>query len=257
MPSPACRAAAALLLTIAAASACQRDAARAPERAVVDREVGEPVPEAPPGEVQPPARPVDPDADLVVVVGERLSLYSIDTPDSLGGLYRVHYRVLQRLHGRDDGPQVAFETYEHLGEPRQLGYTHALLFLRRDGANLVEVADYPVFAARGGGWAGCAPEFEMDARRRATGPARAVAGIFAGEASYEVLLPAQPGVRDLKDFKVDGRRVRCLTGTPVQALYELNKDILATGTTPRALAPEQIPLLKVDEAPPAAGRTGG
>lgn len=237
------RAAAALLLTIAAATACQRDAAKTPEPAAA------PAP-------APAVRPVDPVADLVVVVGERLSLDRIDAPDSLGSVYRVRYRVLQRFHGRDDAPQVEFEIYEHFGEPRQLGYTHALLFLRRDGAKLVEVADYPVFAARGGGWAGCAPEFEMDARRRRTGPARAVAGVFAGEASYTVSPPAQPGVRDPKDFQVDGDRVRCLTGTPAQALYELNQDILATGRAPDALTPEQLRALKVDPAPPPAAEGG-
>ncbi|MBN7138534.1 hypothetical protein A7A76_05315 [Lysobacter enzymogenes] len=231
------RAGAALLLTIAATAACQRDAARTPEPAVAQAPV---------------ARPVDPDADLVVVVGERLALDSIDKPDSLGGGYRARYRVLQRLHGRGDGPEVEFEFYQHLGEPHQLGFPHALLFLRRDGANLREVAHYPVFAARGGGWAGCAPVLEMEARRRKD-RAQARPGVFAGEASYTEWLPPQPGAYPAKDFQVDGNRIRCLTGTPVQALYELNKDILATGLGPDSLTPEQVQALTLPVAPAAPG----
>ncbi|MBO7941734.1 hypothetical protein JTP77_038435, partial [Streptomyces sp. S9] len=93
-------------------------------------------------------------------------------------------------------------------------------FLRRDGANLLEVTHYPVFAARGGGWAGCAPVFEMEARRRKD-RAQAVPGVFAGEASYTEWLAPESGAYPAKDFQVDGNRIRCLTGTPAQALYEL------------------------------------
>jgi hypothetical protein len=201
---------------------------------------------APPqvGTVVAPSPPVaasalDPDRDLVVLVGERVALDEIDDPDSLGGDYRARYRVLEWLHGHQDGAMVEFGFHQHLGEPHLLGFTHSLLFLRRDGDRLLEVAHYPVFAARGGGWAGCAPVFEMEARRRKS-RAQAVAGVFAGEASYTEWLAPDPSAYPAKHFQVSGNRIRCLTGTPVQALYALNKDILETGVRPSSLTPEQV-----------------
>lgn len=218
------------------------------------REPAAPQADAAPLPAAPAAAPaLDPVADLVVAVGERISLESMAAQDDeWGGRYRARYRVEQWLHGRDQRAELEFDFHQHLGEPELLGFAHALLFLRREGAGLVEVAHYPVFAARGGGWAGCAPVSQMEARRR-TDRAVAVPNAFAGEAAYTQWLPPEPGSYPARDFQLDGKRIRCLTGTPVQALYELNQDILATGLGPDSLTPEQVQALTLPVAPAAPG----
>lgn len=232
------RTVAVLLFALTTLSACTRQAATPPTPGIASPEP--PVAAAP-----------DPQADLVVVVGERVALDDIQDPDSLGGGYRARYRVLERFHGRQEGPMVDFEFYQHLGEPHLLGFSHALLFLRRDGDRLSEVAHYPVFAARGGGWAGCAPASEMEARRRKD-RARAVPGVFAGEATYTEWVAPNPSAYPAEHFRISENRIRCLTGTPAQELYALNKHILETGVGPNSLTPEQVEAITVPVVQPAA-----
>ncbi|MGJ7901189.1 hypothetical protein [Lysobacter sp. 1R34A] len=220
--------------------------------AACSREISVPHAEVTAAPPEPAAAPVpEPNAELVVVVGERVALDAVDDPSSLGGGYRARYRVLEQFRGRQVGPMVEFDFHQHIGEPHLLGFTHALLFLRRDGGRLLEVAHYPVFAARAGGWAGCAPVFEMEARQRKD-RAQAVRGVFAGEASYTEWLAPEPSAYPAEHFQVSGNRIRCLTGTPAQELSALDEDILETGARPTSLTPEQVEAVTLPMVQPTA-----
>ncbi|MEH6419446.1 hypothetical protein [Pseudomonas sp. CGJS7] len=197
-----------------------------------------------------------PAADFVVVVGERLSLESVRDDKSLDLRYKARYRVEQLIHGRHADPTIEFELYRHTDEPELSGFPHALLFLRRDGDRWLEALHYPVFRARQGGWAGCAPRTQYDAKRRA-GRADARPDVFAEQASFtETRIwarSAEPVVSD--DFRLHGDQVTCLTGTPVQALYEANKDALQSPEPSPAPSGGEVeaPVVPVvPVAPPAA-----
>ena len=65
-------------------------------------------------------------------------------------------------------------------------------------------------------------------------------------------MPPNPSDYPAEHFRISQNRIHCLTGTPVQELYALNKHILETGAGPNSLTPEQVEAVTLPVVEPAA-----
>lgn len=171
--------------------------------------------------------------DLLVFVGERVSVKRFEPvlgPNELlmDAAFKARFRIRQVLHGSYRGEVVAFEAYDHYGWPGFSGVANSLLFVSRVGDTYYQhkYQYYPVFRTADGGWAGCGPVGENDARaRRGVAEARPIA--FA-EAAFHPLREEWSSATRRKlfarrHFRLVGDRAYCLSGTPVQELFEAKK----------------------------------
>ncbi|MGN7918824.1 hypothetical protein [Lysobacter antibioticus] len=171
--------------------------------------------------------------NLIVFVGEKLSVEQFGPvlgKDVLlmDAAFKAKYRVEQLVYGEYDGDTIEFEAYDHHGVPPFSRFPHALLFVSRDGNRLYhqKYQYYPVFRAPSGAWFGCGPVGERDSEdRRGIAEARPIP--WDSDAYH----PLEPGwsSKDRRKlfarehFRIDGDKAYCLTGSPVDELFEVKK----------------------------------
>lgn len=170
---------------------------------------------------------------LLVFVGERISVKRFEPvlgPDELlmDAAFKAKFRIRQVLHGSYRGEFVAFQAYDHYGWPGFSGVANSLLFVSRVGDTYYQhkYQYYPVFRTADGGWAGCGPVGESDElARRGVAEARPIA--FAEAAFHPVPEGWSSDMRRKRfarrHFRLVGDRAYCLSGTPVQELFEAKK----------------------------------
>src|ERR1700674_563930 len=105
-----------------------------------------------------PEEKLDAKRDLIVFVGKKLNV--IEQPaeeNSLDGKFEARFRILQRVFGRYDEPEITFTVYDHYGEPGFAKYDTVLMFVSRfEGKFYHEKYQFfPVYPTADGRWAGC------------------------------------------------------------------------------------------------------
>ncbi|ALN82178.1 hypothetical protein LA76x_4062 [Lysobacter antibioticus] len=171
--------------------------------------------------------------NLIVFVGEKLSVEQFEPVREknvilMDAVFKARYRVEQLVYGEYDGETIEFEAYDHYGVPPFSGFPHALLFVSRDGNRFYhqKYQFYPVFHTASGAWFGCGPVGESDLRDR-EGIAEAKPMPWSSDA-YHPLKPewSSKDRRKLfarEHFRIDGDKAYCLTGSPVDELFEVKK----------------------------------
>jgi len=170
---------------------------------------------------------------LLVFVGEKISVdqFKPELPPNMvlmDAVFKAKFRVLQVVYGRHEGGMIEFDAYDHFGVPGFAEYPHSLLFVSRADDRFVQVKyQYvPVFRTRSGEWNSCGPIRERD-DQGSRHLARAQPVAFAEEA-YLRLSPDRPRELDARrysrrDFRIEGDRAYCLTGSPLHELFEFKK----------------------------------
>lgn len=175
----------------------------------------------------------EPEENLIVFVGEKISVEQFEPvlgPNTIrvDGAFKAKFRIKQMVYGHYDGEIIEFEAYDHYGVPAFAGFAHSLLFVSRHDGKLYhqKYQFYPVFLNRSGVWAGCGPVGESDTKDR-----RGIAWARPMRFGPEAYLPLgehwwdYPTPREFsrRDFRLDEDKAYCLTGTPVQDLFEVKK----------------------------------
>ncbi|MEI2431104.1 hypothetical protein RDV84_13285 [Lysobacter yananisis] len=170
---------------------------------------------------------------LLVFVGEKISVaeFKPELPPNtvmMDAVFKAKFRVRQVVYGRYDDGVIEFDAYDHFGVPGFAEYPHSLLFVLRqdDGFVQLKYQYVPVFRTRSGEWNGCGPVRNRDDQGRSY-LAKAQPVAFAEEA-YLRLSPERPRELDAKsyprrDFRIEGDRAYCLTGSSLRELFELKK----------------------------------
>lgn len=181
-----------------------------------------------------PAQADPPEENLIVFVGERLSVERLPRPPDPNTLmmdegFKAKFRIKQLVYGRYDGEIIEFKAYDHYGRPGFDNYPHSLLFVSREDGKLYQqkYQFYPVFRGRSGDWAGCAATNPREAGDR-RGIATAGPVGFGRDAFYPL---DRQRMKELKargwfaqpDFRIEGDKAYCLTGTSVHKLFEVKK----------------------------------
>jgi hypothetical protein len=101
---------------------------------------------------------LDAKRDLIVFVGKKLSVTEQPAEeDSLDGKFEARFRVLRRVFGHYDKPEITFTVYDHYGEPAFARYDTILMFVARyEGKLYHEKYQFlPVYPTANGRWASC------------------------------------------------------------------------------------------------------
>ncbi|ATE73160.1 hypothetical protein [Lysobacter capsici] len=180
------------------------------------------------------ARPTsEPEENLIAFVGEKFSVEELppETDPNILRMdngFKARYRIKKILYGHYDGDTIEFEAYDHYGRPPFEAFPHSLLYVsRRNGKLYHQKYQFdPVFRNAAGEWVGCGPVGERQAlQRKGIVEARPMA--FGPDAYHPIR--SHWSARDVaalfarKDFRVEGDKAYCLTGTPVQDLFEVTK----------------------------------
>lgn len=175
----------------------------------------------------------EPEENLIAFVGEKLSVEELPPNTNPNVLimdsgFKARYRIKQIVYGHYDGDTIEFEAYDHYGRPPFEAFPHSLLFVSRENGKLYhqKYQFEPVFRNAAGEWVGCGPVGERQAQQR-KGIVEAKPMAFGPDAYH----PIRPrwSARDVatlfarKDFRVEGDKAYCLTGTPVRDLFEVKK----------------------------------
>lgn len=171
--------------------------------------------------------------NLIVFVGEKLFVEEFKPARAenvilMDASFKAKYRVKQLVYGQYEGETIEFEAYDHYGVPPFSRFPHALLFVSRDGDRLYhqKYQYYPVFKTPSGDWFGCGPVGERDIEDR-RGIAKAKPMPWGSDA-YHPLKPewSSKDRRKLfasEHFRIEGDKAYCLTGSPVDELFEVKK----------------------------------
>src|SRR4051812_17973487 len=112
-----------------------------------------------------PEDKLDANRDLIVFVGKKLSVVPQPAEeDSMDGKFEARFRILKRVFGEYDEPEITFTVYDHYGEPGFAKYATVLMFVRRFEGKLyhVKYTFVPVYHAANGRWAGCSDFYEWE-----------------------------------------------------------------------------------------------
>ena len=105
-----------------------------------------------------PEEKLDAKRGLIVFVGKKLRVTEQPAEeDSMDGKFEGRFRVLQRVFGRYDKPEITFTAYDHYGQPGFARYDTVLLFVARYKGKLYheKYQFFPVYRTADGRWAGC------------------------------------------------------------------------------------------------------
>lgn len=171
--------------------------------------------------------------NLIVFVGNKLSVERFkpvldENTILIDAAFKARYRVEQLVYGEYQGDTIEFEAYDHYGEPAFAQFSSVLLFVSRDGNQLYhqKYQYYPVFRAPSGAWFGCGPVGERDIEDR-RGIAEARPMPWDSDAYHP--LKHEWSSKDRRKlfasehFRIDGDKAYCLTGSPVDELFEVKK----------------------------------
>jgi hypothetical protein len=104
--------------------------------------------------------------DLIAFVGKRLSVTPQTNipPAAFDHKFEAHYRVVQLVFGRYDGPEITFTAFDHYGSPPFARYDTALMFVSRHEGKLYheKYQFFPVYPTADGRWAGCGDPYRSE-----------------------------------------------------------------------------------------------
>ncbi|RDZ26926.1 hypothetical protein [Lysobacter silvisoli] len=185
----------------------------------------------------PPLKTTDEGADLLVFVGEKLSVQDVTEQIRsarqqesgkifvlMDGIYRARYRVKQVVYGRYDSDTIEFNAADHYGVPPFSLHDTVLLFVSKDegGYYQQKYQYYPVFRTVSGGWAGCGAIGPGDAEERATIPPPHVMDF--GPDAYFDLRKLDWRIRrqdfDRQAYVFERGRARCRLGHSLEELFQ-------------------------------------
>lgn len=152
---------------------------------------------------------LDAKRDLIVFVGKKLSV--VEQPaeeNSLDGKFEARFRILKRVFGRYDEPEITFTVYDHYGQPGFAKYDTVLMFVARYEGKLYheKYQFFPVYPTANGRWASCGDAGQWEIGYEHKTPLKPVPITFAGN------------VTD----KTTGRQ--CTEGNYVEDLFSLRRD---------------------------------
>jgi hypothetical protein len=159
--------------------------------------------------VSAPAETLDAARDLIVFVGKKLSVTEQPAEEnSLDSKFEARLRVLQRVFGRYDKPEITFTVYDHYGEPGFARYDTVLIFVARYEGKLYheKYQFFPVYPTVDGRWASCGNPDQWEGRFH-HGKLKPVSIKFAGKVVDEATgRPCTEGnyVEDLLLMKRNG-----------------------------------------------------
>ena len=152
---------------------------------------------------------LDAKRDLIVFVGKKLSV--VEKPaeeNSLDGKFQARFRILKRVFGRYDEPEITFTVYDHYGEPGFADYDTALMFVSRYEGKLYheKYQFFPVYPTANGRWASCGDAVQWEIGYEHKCPLKPVPITFAGHVTE----------------KTTGQQ--CTEGNYVEDLFALRRD---------------------------------
>ena len=152
---------------------------------------------------------LDAKRDLIVFVGKKLSV--VEQPaeeNSMDGKFEARFRILKRVFGHYDEPEIAFTVYDHYGEPGFSHFDTVLLFVSRYEGKLYheKYQFFPVYPTAKGRWASCGDAGQWEIGYEHKSPLKPVPITFAGN------------VTD----KTTGQQ--CTEGNYVEDLFSLRRD---------------------------------
>ena len=157
-----------------------------------------------------PEEKLDAKRDLIVFVGKKLNV--VEQPaeeNSLDGKFEARFRILQRVFGRYDEPEITFTVYDHYGEPGFAKYDTVLMFVARfEGKFYHEKYQFfPVYSTANGRWASCGDADQWEIGYQHEGKLKPVPIKFAGKVVDQATgRPCTEGnyVEDLFSLRRDG-----------------------------------------------------
>ena len=158
-----------------------------------------------------PEQKLDAKRHLIVFVGKKLNVVEQPAEENSWDVkFEARFRILQRVFGRYDEPEITFTVYDHYGEPGFAKYDTVLMFVVRFEGKFyhLKYQFVPVYRTENARWASCgdADQWEIGGyeydRKLKPMPIK-----FAGKAPDEANgRPCTEGdyVEDLFSLKRDG-----------------------------------------------------
>jgi len=175
--------------------------------------------------------------NLFVFIGEKISLEKQEPPACdrcviMDLHYVAHYRILDTVFGDYHGNTIAFDVYDHYGEPRFSQSDTVLLFVSRrpNGTWIHEKYQFAeLHRGSDGAWYGCGDPYGYGFTGKRSVKARPIQ--FAAPVSYPVTDLQPEEIRDYYPadiFEVRGGRAYCTVGTSVADLFTVKKETVLT-----------------------------
>lgn len=175
--------------------------------------------------------------NLFAFIGEKISLEKQEPPACdrciiMDQYYVAHYRILDTVFGDYRGNTIAFDVYDHYGEPRFSQGDTVLLFVSRrpNGTWIHEKYQYAeLHQGADGEWYGCGDPYGRGFTGQRSVKARSVQ--FAAPVSYPLTELDPEEIRKYypaEYFEVRDGRAYCTVGTSVADLFTAKKETVLT-----------------------------
>lgn len=175
--------------------------------------------------------------NLFAFIGEKISLDQQEPPACerciiMDSYYVANYRILDTVFGNYRGNTIAFDVYDHYGEPRFSKSDTVLLFVlrRSDGSwGHVKYQFAALYPGTDGEWYGCGDPYGPSFKGQRTVQARPIQ--FAAPVSFPL---TDMSAKEIKKrypaeyFDVRDGHAWCTMGTSVADLFQATKETALT-----------------------------